>query len=103
MYMNQCKEDVGIVTEDEKNEVMCLYERIMGLKEMLPALEIKERTGENDENLYDRIIHDLGSTKRKQDEWWIRMSNKYQWKMKTGAHWQINFEDNKIYLQDASV
>ena len=97
MSLNQCQEKVGTVTDDEKKEVLYLYERATGLKELLPVLEV----GDNDKNLYDRALQDLGSTSRKQQEWWSRMAGKYNWKGKPGASWRIDFEDSAIYLQDA--
>lgn len=99
MSLKLSGEKVGSVTDDEKKEVEFLFERITGLKELLPALE----AGSEDKGLYDRAVQDLGATTRKQQEWWNRMANKYKWKAKTGASWRISFEDNAIYLQDASA
>jgi CXXX repeat modification system protein len=98
MPLNQFQEKVGIVTDEEKNEVLCLYERHMGLKELLPVLQ----SNDQDNTLYDRVIQDLGATTRLQQQWWTRMANKYNWKGKEGASWNINFEDNSIYLNDIS-
>jgi CXXX repeat modification system protein len=105
MSLNQCNEKIGNVTDDEKKEVEFLYERILGLKELLPVLDAGEKTGDNDKNLYDRAVQDLGATTRKQQEWWNRMGKKYKWKgsEKTGASWLIDFEDNTIYLQSTSI
>ena len=99
MSLNQCQEKVGTVTDEEKNEVLNLYERTTGLKELLPVLQ----SGDHDKSLIDRALQDLGATTRKHQEWWSRMAGKYNWKGKDGASWRIDFDDNAIYLQNTSA
>ena len=86
------KKSIGKVTEDEKNEVMALFERRNGLNELAKILTI-----ENDE-LYEKLVKDMGETGIRFQDWWNRMSQKYNWESAEGGNWEINFETCEIYL-----
>lgn len=86
------KKIVGQVTPDEKNEIQTLFERRNGLNELSKVL-----TAENVE-LYEKLVKDMGETNSKFQNWWDRMSVKYQWEADENGHWEINFETCEIYL-----
>lgn len=86
------KEIIGLVTEVEKNEVQTLFERRNGLNELVHIL-----TADN-EDLYEKLVKDLGETETKFQNWWTRMGNKYNWKSIDGGNWEINFDTCEIYL-----
>lgn len=86
------KKSIGKVTEDEKNEVMALFERRNGLNELAKILTI-----ENDE-LYEKLVKDMGETGIRFQDWWNRMSQKYNWESAEGGNWEINFDNCEIYL-----
>lgn len=86
------KKDVGRVTEQERDEIQSLFERRNGLNELAQIL-----TAENNE-LYERLVKDLGETSTKFQNWWSSMSAKYQWEGADNGHWEIDFNDGTIYL-----
>lgn len=86
------KEIVGQVTPEEKQEILALFERRNGLNELAKIV-----TADNAE-LYEKLVRDLGETSRKFQQWWDTMGAKYQWKSAEGGTWEINFENNEIYL-----
>lgn len=86
------KKIVGSVTEQEKNEIQTLFERKNGLNELAMIL-----TADNDA-LYEKLVKDMGETGAKFQDWWNRMSEKYQWESAENGHWEINFETCEIYL-----
>ena len=86
------KKLVGQVTADEKNEIQTLFERRNGLNELAKIV-----TADNDE-LYEKLVKDLGETGTKFNSWWNRMGNKYQWESAENGNWEINFDTCEIYL-----
>lgn len=86
------KKIVGSVTEQEKNEIQTLFERRNGLNELAMIL-----TADNDA-LYEKLVKDMGETGANFQDWWNRMSEKYQWESAENGHWEINFETCEIYL-----
>lgn len=83
---------IGQVTVEEKNEIQTLFERRNGLNELAKIL-----TAENEE-LYEKLVKDLGETSTKFQNWWDRMGQKYQWESVEGGNWEINFDTCEIYL-----
>ena len=87
------KKVVGQVSELEKKEIQALFERRNGLNELAKIL-----TSSDNVELYDRLIKDMGETSTKFQDWWNRMSTKYQWESADDGNWEINFETCDIYL-----
>jgi CXXX repeat modification system protein len=86
------KKITGQVTEEEKKEILTLFERKNGLAELAKILK-------SDDALYDKVVMDMGATTTKFQAWWDRMAEKYQWKGKEDSNWEINFETNEIILR----
>lgn len=86
------KTKVGQVTPEERNEIQALFERRNGLNELAKIV-----TADNDE-LYEKLVKDLGLTGTKFQQWWDAMSAKYQWESVEGGNWEINFDTCEIYL-----
>lgn len=86
------KKLVGQVTVEEKNEIQTLFERRNGLNELAKIV-----TADNNE-LYEKLVKDLGETGTRFQTWWERMSSKYQWESAEGGNWEINFDTCEIYL-----
>jgi len=86
------KKTVGQVTEEEKNEIQQLFERRNGLNELAKIL-----TADNTE-LYEKLVKDMGETGTRFQNWWDRMSAKYQWEADENGHWEINFDTCEILL-----
>lgn len=86
------KKLVGQVMPEEKDEIQQLFERRNGLNELAKIL-----TADNNE-LYEKLIKDMGETGRKFQSWWDRMSSKYQWEGTDDGNWEINFDTCEIFL-----
>ncbi|MBQ8854224.1 MAG: CXXX repeat peptide modification system protein [Alistipes sp.] len=85
------KKLVGKVTEEEKNEILALFERRNGLTELAKVIT------KNDE-IYERLIADMGATSTKFQQWWDDMSQKYQWESSDNGSWEIDFNTCDIFL-----
>lgn len=85
---------VGQVTEEEKNEILSLFERRNGLNEL--AQIVKE-----DDSLYERLVKDMGQTATKFQNWWDRTGKKYNWESTPDGNWEIDFNTNEIWLISA--
>lgn len=83
---------IGKVTPEEKKEIQVLFERRNGLNELAKIVTI------DNEELYEKLVKDLGRTSAKFQEWWNTMSEKYHWKGAENCSWEINFQTNEIYL-----
>ena len=83
---------VGQVTVEENNEIQSLFERRNGLNELAKIV-----TADNTE-LYEKLVKDMGETGTKFQNWWDRMSQKYQWESSENGHWEINFDTCEITL-----
>lgn len=86
------KKLIGNVTPEEKEEIQHLYERRNGLNELAKIV-----TADNDE-LYEKLVKDLGETGSRFQNWWDRMASKYEWEGIEDGHWEINFDTCEIFL-----
>lgn len=86
------KKVVGLVSPEEKDEIQALFERRNGLNELAKIV-----SADNIE-LYEKLVKDMGETATKFQQWWDRMSQKYQWESADGGNWELNFETCEILL-----
>lgn len=86
------KKKVGEVTEEEKNEILALFERRNGLAELARIL-----TPDNNE-LYEKLLKDMGVNSTRFQKWWDVNSAKYGWESAPDGTWEIDFNTNVIYL-----
>ena len=86
------KKIVGQVTVEEKDEILRLFERRNGLNELAKIIQA------DNEELYEKMIRDLGVTSTKFQQWWDRMVEKYQWESSTNGRWEIDFSNCNILL-----
>jgi CXXX repeat modification system protein len=83
---------VGQVTPEERNEIQTLFERRNGLNELAKILTV------DNQELYEKLVKDLGETTTKYQSWWNRMSSKYNWESTENGNWEINFDTCDVYL-----
>lgn len=95
--MDMVKKTIGRVTPEERDEIQALFERRNGLNELAKIV-----TAENDE-LYEKLVKDLGETGTKFQSWWDRMGSKYQWESVEDGNWEINFTTCEIYLVEGGA
>ena len=86
------RKKVGQVSESEKLQIQQLFERRNGLAELAKIV-----TADNDE-LYNKLVKDMGETSSKFQQWWNDTSSKYNWESSQNGHWEIDFNTNNIYL-----
>lgn len=86
------KKKVGIVTADERDEIQKLFRRHSGLADLAKIV-----TADNDE-LYEKVVNDLGDTNTRFQDWWNKKGEKYNWESAENGRWQINFDTCEIYL-----
>lgn len=86
------KKLVGQVTPEEKDEIQRLFERRNGLNELAMILTPDK------EELYERLVKDMGETGVRFQQWWNTASQKYNWEMTENGNWEINFETCEIFL-----
>lgn len=80
--------NVGVVTEKEKQEIQDIYERKVALESLLNIIDSDK------DYVYNKLINDYSSTLFKFNKWWDDMANKYQW---IGSQFQIDFSTNEIF------
>lgn len=86
------KKLVGQVTPEEKEEIQRLFERRNGLNELAMILTPDK------EELYEKLVKDMGETGVRFRQWWNTTSQKYNWEMTENGNWEINFETCEIFL-----
>ena len=86
------KKLVGQVTSEEKDEIQRLFERRNGLNELAMILTPDK------EELYEKLVKDMGETGVRFQQWWDTASQKYNWEMTENGNWEINFETCEIFL-----
>lgn len=88
-FMNKI---IGTVTVTERDEIQALFERRNGLNELAKILS------PDNNDLYERLVTDMGETGSKFQDWWDRMYQKYNWESDESSHWEINFDTCEIVL-----
>jgi len=83
---------VGKVTPQENKEIQSLFERRNGLNELAKILDA------NDNELYEKLVKDLGETSTKFQQWWNEKAKKYGWEGHPKGNWEINFQTCEITL-----
>lgn len=92
------REIVGTVSEEEKNEILNLFERKLGIEELAYTLESDLLSPDKKEGMQDKMISELGKVKLMLQDWWDKMYVKYQWKSIDGYRWNIDFQTCEIYI-----
>lgn len=85
------KKIVGNVSKKECKEIEELFERKNGLIELSKVISI-------DNDIYEKLISDMGATSVRFQNWWDNMSKKYNWESTENGHWEIDFNTGDIYL-----
>ena len=94
------REIVGTVTEEEKNEILVLFERKLGIEELAFTLESDLLPPDKKNGMQDKMIAELGRVKINLQAWWDRMYEKYKWKSVDDYRWNIDFQTCEIYLTE---
>lgn len=93
-----CKEVVGKVSEEEKNEVMTIFERIKGIEELTYTFESDLMSEEEKKKMSEKMTVEKEKALQSMQQWWNKMHEKYQFKSVDGMSWSIDFQTCEILL-----
>jgi len=83
---------VGRVTPEECTEIQALFERRNGLQELAKIIDA------NNQELYEKLVKDMGETGTKFQQWWNEKARQYGWESHPMGNWEINFQTCEITL-----
>lgn len=83
---------VGQVTPEERAEIQALFERKNALAELAKIV-----SADNNE-LYEKLVKDMGETGTKFQQWWDNKAKQYGWESHPKGNWEINFQNGEITL-----
>lgn len=86
------KKLIGSVSPEECKEIQVLFERKNGLAELAQIITV------DNNDLYEKVVKDMGETTTKFQKWWDTMAQKYSWESVIGGNWEIDFDSCEIYL-----
>jgi CXXX repeat modification system protein len=86
------KKVISKVSETEKEEIRLLFERKNALTELFQTVD------PSNEELYNKIVADMGKTSTQFQSWWDEKAQQYEWESEPGYKWEIDFNDRIIYL-----
>ena len=86
------RKNVGQVTPEECAEIQAIFERKNGLTELAKIV-----SADNDE-LYEKLVKDMGETTSKFQRWWDDKAKQYGWESHPKGNWEINFQTGEIAL-----
>ena len=84
---------VGKVTTEERDDIQALFERKNGLSELAKIIPA------DNQDLYEKLVSDMGHTQTQFQRWWDDMAAKYKWESAKNGQWEINFTTCDIYLK----
>ena len=67
---------VGQVTPEESAEIQALFERKNGLAELAKIINA------DNNDLYEKLVKDMGETSSKFQQWWDEKALQYGWEQK---------------------
>ena len=88
----EMRKNVGQVTPEECAEIQAIFERKNGLTELAKIV-----SADNDE-LYEKLVKDMGETTSKFQRWWDDKAKHYGWESHPKGNWEINFQTGEITL-----
>lgn len=87
------RELIETISENDKKELIKIYERISSLEELI--IDVSK---EKEEGLYSQIYNDLEKSNASINEWWTNIAHKYNLKFDEKGKWELNFETNEVFL-----
>lgn len=83
---------LGVLTEDEVNVIIRIYQRGTALQELIGITPI-----END-ILYDKILADFQNTRKRMADWWTSTASAHNWTYEPTNSWNVDFETREVFL-----
>lgn len=91
------RKTVGLVTQEEKEEIRNLFNKKRGLEELFTSF-VTSKIDLQSNPTYDKLLKDYSETTARFHDWWNLMSQKYNWESIETKTWLIDFDTNEIYL-----
>lgn len=85
---------LGKISEVEKNEILLIQEKMLGLKELILSLNDSNL---NNEEILLKIDGDKKNLEKNFKTKWDELVNKYHWKVEENIKLEINFNTNEIF------
>ncbi|WP_061994507.1 CXXX repeat peptide modification system protein [Clostridium sp. ATCC 25772] len=89
---------LGNINEDEKREILIIYERIMGLNELSLTLDTFKITDYEKKGFQKKIDIEKEKANSKYNIWWSEKIDKYKWESCKNSNWTIDFITNEVFL-----
>lgn len=86
------KEKLAQVTSLEGNEIKVIYSHLSSLKELDYLIKSCNK------EIYDKFVKDLEDTNNAYQQWWDKISIKYNLPVHEQRNWEFNFRTNTICL-----
>lgn len=71
-----------------------LFERKNALTELFKTVDVSKN------ELYDKIVANMGKTASKFQTWWDEKAQAYQWESLPNHRWEIDFNTCGIYMAE---
>jgi CXXX repeat modification system protein len=94
---------IGKITESEKEEINQLYLKKTALMELLYGIKNIKRFDENIDELYEKVVKDLGETTEQYTNWFASKKEKYQWETHANYSFTVLFKTNEVALAKIPV
>ena len=92
------KKIVGVVTGEERKEIMILIGRKSGIEELKNSLKSNLLSEKESRELKSKMVYEMEKVTLNIQNWWNMMYEKYQWESSEGHNWAINFDTCEIYI-----
>jgi CXXX repeat modification system protein len=87
------------LSKDEKEEIYNIFIRKTALAELLSGYGNLKASGVDVNELYERVLKDMGATMEKYNLWFEAKKSQYKWETQQGYKYSINFLNNEVLLE----
>lgn len=88
--------ELGTISEAERDEIESIYTRKIALVDLTVSLGDRGMTS-ND--LYERLVADMGVTQQRMRTWWDNVAARYNWSYEANDSWSVDFKTRAVRLQ----
>lgn len=86
------KTTLAIVEQIERDEINAIYTHLSALKEIEYLISTAPK------NVSESYYKDLEKTNKEYQDWWVKISDKYNLPVYDGKDWEFDFRTNTIFL-----
>jgi len=89
---------LGEISEVEKNEILLIQERMLGLRELVPSLYDNNLNNEEIQEILVKIDEDKKNLEKVFKSKWVQLITKYHWKIEEDIKLGLNFSTNEVFI-----